>query len=90
MAGTAFTPLAIHAGEDVAFASKAKAEVGITGQMLIDYDNELLYEYQRVGDSTVVFPLAYLVDADGIIANIYVDTEPALNDLLETIEAILP
>jgi hypothetical protein len=58
--------------------------------MIMDYDNELLFDYQQVGNSKVLFPLAYLVDATGIITNIYVDEEPPLDELLATIEALLP
>ena len=58
--------------------------------MLMDYDNELLFDYQRVGEATTLFPLAYLIDTDGIIANIYVNSEPSVEELLAAINKLLP
>ena len=86
----AFTPLAIHTGSDVSFAAKSKEESNLKGLMLMDFDDQIIHDYQRPGEAEVLFPLAYLVAPDGIIANIYVNEEPELQNFLETIEALLP
>ena len=57
--------------------------------MLMDFDDQILHNYARPGEAEVLFPLAYLIDAGGIIQGVYME-EPQLGELLETIEALLP
>ena len=85
-----FAPLTVHVGEDVSFAAKSQDDAGLAGLMLMDADDQLIYDYQRPGEAEVLFPLAYLIDADGIIQNIYVNAEPELEVLLEIIQSLLP
>ncbi|MEC8023325.1 MAG: hypothetical protein VX223_05285 [Myxococcota bacterium] len=55
----------------------------------MDFDDQILHNYARPGEAEVLFPLAYLIDAGGIIQGVYME-EPQLGELLETIEALLP
>lgn len=57
--------------------------------MLIDFDNAVVDQYNRIGEQITLFPLGYLVDKKGIIRQIYRETEPALEDLRAHIDALL-
>ncbi len=84
-----YVGLGVHVGDDVAFAAKVRAETGITYPMVIDYDNVLLHQYARVGTAAPLFPLAYLIDKGGNIAEIYTTEEPPLDELSARVGELL-
>ena len=81
--------MAIHVGHDVYNGYKTKADTQCTFPMIIDYDSRLLDAYTRAGTGVVLFPLAYLIDKNGVIRHIYEDEEPALQDVLNQLQALL-
>ncbi len=87
--GTAYTPLAVHVGDDVPNAVGSKRSTKITFPMLIDYDNAVVDAYNRIGEQLTLFPLAYLIDKKGIVRHIYKETEPELTALRADIDALL-
>ncbi len=87
--GTLYTPLAIHVGSDVANAVGSKKSTGVTFPMLIDYDNAVVDQYNRLGEGITLFPLGYLIDKRGKVRRIYKETEPSLGSLRAEIDALL-
>ncbi|MFT7621581.1 MAG: peroxiredoxin [Myxococcota bacterium] len=88
-AGSGYRAMGVHVGPDVAFAVKSREDTGISFPVIVDVDASLLDAYTRVGSGAPVFPLAYLIDKVGRIAEIYEMDEPLLTDLASRIEQLL-
>ena len=84
-----YRALAVHVGEKLSNAIFSVLATNITFPTLVDLDNEVLNLYARVGHAEVIFPLAYLVDKNGIIQKIYVDEEPSHAELDNDVTSLL-
>jgi len=89
LASQGYQGLGIHVGDDAPFANKTRSDTGIGFPMVIDWDNSILGAYSRVGEDVALFPLAYLVDKKSDVRNIYLNVEPPLSELVDTIKALL-
>ena len=81
--------LAIHIGDALLTAVDFQHKTQITFPMMLDFGREVLRLYSRVGDSSYLFPLAYVVGVDGTVEAIYQDVEPTFDDMKATIEGLL-
>ncbi|NUN14577.1 MAG: hypothetical protein HUU55_13185 [Myxococcales bacterium] len=83
----------VHTGPDVSYAVDLLPDTGNTYPLILDIDDSALAQYQQLGGDALLFPLAYLVDKNGVIRHVYNVSEPEgvnLPPTLKTdIEALL-
>ncbi len=80
---------AIHVGDKLSNAIYSQQATQITFPTVVDYDNRLLNKYSRVGEASVIFPLAYLIDKNGVVQKIYMDSEPSHATLTADVTSLL-
>lgn len=66
-----FAPFIVHTGSDLSYAAFIEADKGLTFSMLLDSDETIFDRLSQTDPETLPFPLAYLVDRDGIIRHVY-------------------
>ena len=82
-----FQPIIIHVGDQMGFGCDLARTYGLDLPLLLDSDDSLLNIFQQVGLDSVLFPLAYLVTGDNIVAHVYnePETEDAESESPETL-----
>jgi hypothetical protein len=66
-----FRPLIVHTGDALDFGVDNAELNGHAFPMLFDMDDSTLDMYRLLGTDFVLFPLAYLIDREGVILHAY-------------------
>lgn len=77
----------VHTGPDVTYAVDLVPDTAKAYPLILDIDDKALSFYQQLGPDALLFPLAYLVDKNGVIRHVYNVTEPEGVNLPPTLKA---
>ena len=92
-AAQGFQAVIIHTGDDVGYGCDLATETSGVFPVLLDTDNTILDIFQQVGPDAILFPLAFLIDRDGVIRHVYNEKElpgeVSPHTLIEDVEALL-
>jgi len=88
-----FRPVIIHTGTDVGYGLNLSGDTAGVFPVLLDTDNTILDVFQQLGPEAILFPLAFLVDRNGVIRHVYNEKElpgeVSPHTLIEDVEALL-
>ena len=90
-----FQPIIVHVGDQLSFGCDLARTYGLDLPLLLDSDDSLLNIFQQVGLDSVLFPLAYLVTDDNVVAHVYNEPESDEDEskspatLIEDLEELL-
>lgn len=70
-----FQPVIVHVGDQLGFGCELSKDFGAYMPLLLDSDDTLLNIFQQVGPESVLFPLAFLVDRESVVAHVYNDPD---------------
>ena len=88
-----FRAVIVHTGNDVGYGLNLSGDTGGAFPVLLDTDNTILDIFQQLGPDAILFPLAFLIDREGVIRHVYNEKElpgeVSPHTLIEDLEALL-